>query len=609
MSEPTIPSPDSPAAADLSAVSPIADACARSDQLLHQRLETTVARVLELERIEEARQQAEGLLRIQRDLAVVLAATHEQEDALGRLLDAVLQMKGIDCGAVYLVEQSSGHLALAAHRNVPDSLLARVARPGPDSPQTRAAAIGEPVYSQRSEVGQDYSFLGEDNLRVLASFPIRQENKTIAVLDLASRTLDKIPDGTRTAVETIAAEIGVVFGRVSATERMVDSGRNLQCLFDSLEDFVFILDLNGCVVHMNPVVSKRLGYAPDQLLGRSVLNVHPPEMREAAGRIMAELLAGTRSICDIPLLAADGSLIPVETKVKRGWWSGREALFGVSRDTTDRNRLQESLRKANEDLEARVVERTALLTEMNNRLEEELAERQRAEREARQYLGQIRRLTTGTDRLLEEERAWISKELHDELGQLLTALRINVSWLDARLSDGDETIAARFAEALDLITRSTEAARCLSKRLRPPILNHQGLLDAIQSHVADFERRSGIACTVTSAPPGFEVGDPVATTAYRIVQEALTNIARHAKASCCEVVVCLEGDELVIDVLDNGVGASDEQLIGAHSLGLLGMRERAGALGGSVCISNQPNGGISVHAHLPTTADAHSGIR
>lgn len=387
--------------------------------------------------------------------------------------------------------------------------------------------------------------------------------------------------------------------QVMELERMLESNCNLQCLFDSVEDFVFVLDLNGGILYVNPAVTTGLGYAADQLLGRSVLSVHPPALRKAARRVIAELLAGTRLICDIPLLAADGSRIQVETKVKRGWWSGREALFGVSRDTTARRRLEESLRRANERLEARVAERTARLTKMNRRLEQELSERRRAEGEARRYLGQIRRLTVSTDRLLEEERTWISKELHDELGQLLTALRINVAWLDTRLSDGDETIAARFAEALDLISRGTEAVRCLSKRLRPPILNHHGLLDAIRSHVAEFERRSGVTCIVTATPPSFEVGDPVATTAYRIVQEALTNIARHAKATRCEVVVCLEEDLLILDVLDNGVGASEEQLIGAHSLGLLGMRERAGALGGTVTVINQPEGGVSVHAQLP----------
>lgn len=212
------------------------------------------------------------------------------------------------------------------------------------------------------------------------------------------------------------------------------------------------------------------------------------------------------------------------------------------------------------------------------------------------YLARIQSLTRDARRELEGERGRISRELHDELGQLLTAINMNLAWCQSRV-EGEPR--RRIEEAQQLINQTIEATRALSTSLRPPILDHQGLPEAIRSHVADFKRRSGIAVRVVITPVDLAVDDPVATVVFRIVQEALTNVARHAQAAGCQVMLRLVGEELEVRVTDNGKGSVPDRLEGVQSLGITGMKERAAALGGSLRVENRLRGGVRVTARLP----------
>lgn len=215
------------------------------------------------------------------------------------------------------------------------------------------------------------------------------------------------------------------------------------------------------------------------------------------------------------------------------------------------------------------------------------------------HLAQIRKLRASAEAGLEAERARISRELHDELGQLVTALSMDLAWVGRRLTNEDSSVRERITQMNDIVRRVTAGVRDLSKSLRPSLLDHTGLIEAIQSHVAEFGRRTGITCHVAVEPSQFDVSDPLATAVFRIVQEALTNVARHSQASCCQIALRLQADILDTEILDNGVGTDTGKLDGEGSLGVLGMRERAAALGGTVRVENHPAGGLRVSVRLP----------
>ncbi|UCD28226.1 MAG: PAS domain-containing protein, partial [Planctomycetota bacterium] len=215
------------------------------------------------------------------------------------------------------------------------------------------------------------------------------------------------------------------------------------------------------------------------------------------------------------------------------------------------------------------------------------------------HLEKIRKLTIDAEKSLEGERARIARELHDELGQLLTALNMSLAHTKTRSSDTDKSINNSLDEALALVSQATVSLRHLSKSLRPPVLDHNGVLDAIKSHVSDFSHRTGIRCRVTATPKNLNVGDPQATTVFRILQEALTNVARHAQATRCDIAVRINRQSLEMKIKDNGRGATPKQLSGFNTHGIIGMQERAVSLGGSVTIENSSGSGVCITTRLP----------
>lgn len=215
---------------------------------------------------------------------------------------------------------------------------------------------------------------------------------------------------------------------------------------------------------------------------------------------------------------------------------------------------------------------------------------------------QLRRLSGSIMEGQEKERAALARELHDELGQVLTVLRMDAVWLQKRFSASDQTAADRARSLRDLIDQTIEEVRGLAIRLRPGVLDHLGLVDALEWYTADFERRTGIACVFKRAPIG-QLPDTVATAAYRIVQEALTNVARHAGATTATVRLQREDGHLLVTVADNGCGFDAESLDKVTGLGVAGMRERASLIGADLEVLSLPGKGTRVVLSVPLTED------
>ena len=211
---------------------------------------------------------------------------------------------------------------------------------------------------------------------------------------------------------------------------------------------------------------------------------------------------------------------------------------------------------------------------------------------------QLRRLSGSIMANQEKERKAIARELHDELGQVLTALRMDAVWLSERLQAQDPKAGDRALTMCGLIDSTIDEVRGLATRLRPGVLDDLGLIDALEWYIADFAKRTGITCTFKhrQVPNIDGIG---ATAAYRIVQEALTNVTRHAAATQVKVSLEPKKGMLTLTVADNGRGFDLQEIAAAECLGLAGMRERAGLLGGSLEIRSRPGKGTKVCFKLP----------
>jgi PAS domain S-box-containing protein len=199
----------------------------------------------------------------------------------------------------------------------------------------------------------------------------------------------------------------------------------------------------------------------------------------------------------------------------------------------------------------------------------------------------------------EEERKFISREIHDELGQLLTGLKLEVQWLENRLAPDARILREKTTTILELINDTIKAMRNIATEFRPSILDSFGLMEAIEWQVEDFESRSGIRCDILEKTDTSVIERDRATALFRILQESLTNVARHANATVVIVSLTQEDGNLVLQIEDDGRGITDREIAGSHSLGLLGMRERVRQFNGDVNISGVAGEGTTITASIP----------
>jgi len=230
-------------------------------------------------------------------------------------------------------------------------------------------------------------------------------------------------------------------------------------------------------------------------------------------------------------------------------------------------------------------------------LAQEIAERRAAEGRLRDSEEKLRALAAHLVSVREEERAHIAREIHDEFGQVLTGLKMDVTWLAARLEE--PPLLEKTGSMCALIDASIETVRKISSGLRPEMLDDMGLVASIGWQAREFQKRTGIRCRVKLPAESVRFASDVSINTFRIFQEILTNVARHSGATRLDVDLDSTAERLLLEVVDNGVGISEHQANGNRSLGLLGMQERALRLGGAVRISGARGQGTRVQVSIP----------
>jgi signal transduction histidine kinase len=231
-------------------------------------------------------------------------------------------------------------------------------------------------------------------------------------------------------------------------------------------------------------------------------------------------------------------------------------------------------------------------------------ERQRAEDKLRRSLDQLRALTSYLQYVREEERTRIAREVHDELGQALTGLKLDMSWLAARVVRNAKPVQAKVKTMVNHIDETIQTVRRIATELRPGILDSLGLVAALEWQANEFQSRTGIPCQVVSSVDDSQLPQQIATVFFRIYQETLTNIIRHAGASRVDVHLVTDSGALVLTVKDNGRGISEEEIANTRSIGLVGMRERAMLVGGEISLQGAPGKGTTMTLRVPLVMPA-----
>jgi signal transduction histidine kinase len=280
----------------------------------------------------------------------------------------------------------------------------------------------------------------------------------------------------------------------------------------------------------------------------------------------------------------------------------QQANEQLNREVCERRLSQEEVSRLNAELEGRVAQRTTELVETNQQLESVIRAQHKTELELKRSRVELRGLSQHLQRAREAERTSIAREIHDDLGQTLTALKMDLAWIGKKLPEEQRQLLERTLEISRNIDQTISTVQRISSELRPGILDDLGLTAALEWQAQEFQKKTGIDFEVRSGFDCSTLSRHCATELFRIFQETLTNIYRHSGAT--QAMVTLEENEevLVVTVTDNGRGVTEQDISGHQSLGFIGMRERVLGLGGTLHIKRIAEGGTCIEVIIPRDA-------
>jgi len=233
---------------------------------------------------------------------------------------------------------------------------------------------------------------------------------------------------------------------------------------------------------------------------------------------------------------------------------------------------------------------------------QDVTERRRAEEAQKRSRAKLRDLANDLETVRERERTRIARELHDELGQALTAMRLELAWLESRVAGSPPAVRHKLEALGRLVETTNEALQRIAMELRPRVLDELGLAAAMHWQAEEFERRTGLIVRLRTDPGEVRLDPELATAVFRTLQEALTNVTRHAAARSVVVRFRLGASRLTLAVRDDGKGIDPAYVMAPRSMGLLGMHERAAAWGGTVTVRGRPGRGTMVELRIPLPA-------
>ena len=394
----------------------------------------------------------------------------------------------------------------------------------------------------------------------------RAEEKTEA-LNTLTASLENEVDERTAELETMNVELQAEVVERQRAETSADEARlRLAGIIDSAMDAIITVDDQQHIIVFNTTAEALFGCPREEALGASLSRFIPERFRSVhAGHVQRFGQGGTasRRMASqriVTGLRSDGSEFPIDASISQLSLHGKKYYTVIVRDVTERLRAEEALRQSREEVyEMATVSATAR----------------------------------------EQEKSRIARELHDELAQSLTALRMDVAWLRQRGAAPDVPAAAKLAAMETMLDRMVAATRRIAADLRPLMLDDLGLVPAAQWLVESFKERHGIACEIDIVPPDLELEDPQATVVFRIMQESLVNVARHAQASRVDITLEHADGEIRLRVADDGRGFDPSAARRPNSFGLVGLRERAHLVDGHITIDSAPGRGTAVEVRIP----------
>ena len=405
----------------------------------------------------------------------------------------------------------------------------------------------------------------------LADFPLLISVTDVEELSLASWRETAIPIGLGATVVCIFTALVALYlidklQRKDALAAQLNIANDrYQLTVDSVMDAIVAVDESMTIVLFNQAAERMFGYTQQEAIGQPLDKLIPARLRDlhhghiqkfsSDDNVKNRTLHPMREIVG---LRADSSEFPIDSTISRAWIGGQLQLTAVLRDITFNRAAEKDLRQANQ---------------------------------------QLRELSSSLQMVREKERTRISRELHDDLGQQLTGLKLSLSWLGSRIKEGRETAVRNVDDMRSLLDGAIASVRRIASELRPRILDELNFSDALTWQTQEFVKHSGLQVNLHLSAGHLIGNGEISTSLFRITQEALTNVVRHAQASTVTIRLVEQGDQVVLSIADDGAGFVANP---AHmGIGLLSMRERSIAIGASFEISGDSGKGTTIVVTLP----------
>ena len=468
-----------------------------------------------------------------------------------------------------------------------------------------ADIANDPRYA---EVSQSKS-AQQTGQRFLAAFPIKYENATLGVILTMGQRSRKLSDHEIQLIMSVSNQIAIAIHNAWLYSEVDKKSQELAALFDvssaasqSLEVQSILNEVVRKIAHIFTFDATRIWLFDDQ---KNTLQVRATFENGVGFSSRAEFLSRGQGISGT--VADSGEAIIIENvdddprykMLTYTQWAlriGQKFIAGFPIKYNDEtlgviNLIGRSPRRMSEH-------EIQMISTMSSQIAVALENSRLFEQTRKQAL-QLRNLAAHLESVREQERIRIAREIHDELGQSLTALKFDVAWLSSKVTTGNRAVVERFRAMSTAIDGTIHSVRKISTQLRPDILDKLGLSAAIEWQLQEFRKRTGIQYHFTSQPQDVHIDEQQSTALFRICQEALTNVVRHGQPSRVRVELEQLDGEVTLQVEDNGGGIGADKLADPNSLGLLGMRERAASLRGDLTVYKNEKNGTTVAARLP----------
>ena len=357
--------------------------------------------------------------------------------------------------------------------------------------------------------------------------------------------------------------------KLEMEKALKESREQAQAILESAPDGVIVINKEGRVIELNKQAELIFGWTIQEVWYKELANlIFPPRFREAYKQGLQNFINTGKSemlntAFELKGLCKDKTEIDISLHLSPAILKNKYMLVGFVRDITEKKKAEKSVKQSYED---------------------------------------IRRLASHQEKISDEERISIAREIHDELGQQLTVLKMDISWLNKNIFVTEEKIVQRMNDLREMIDQTIKTVRRISSRLRPGVLDDLGLLPALEWLSDDFEKRSGVRTKFISeiSDPGLDAG--INTALFKFFQESLTNIAKHAQASEVYASLKNENGKLIMTIKDNGKGFAVSAIENKKTLGILGIKERLALLHGEYDIISSPGQGATVTVMVPVSS-------